>query len=141
MTAAEQPIFTLAETATDFVDRLPQIPESELTILWQVGKRPPSGVMRYQGRLCWFEPREQADVFQKLIDEDGDEGVEWLHRFVLAELTQKQFEELHWRNELHHRLPLEKYYSLLKYMPRIDRSQNLVIGWFEWVSHAEAEHE
>ena len=132
---------TLAETTTDFVDRLPQISESELMILWQVSDRPPSGVMCYEGKRCWFEPREQADVFHKFIDEEGDECIEWLHRFVLVELKQKQWEELHWCNELRHRLPLEKYYSLLKYMPRIDRSQNLVIGWFEWVSHAEAEHE
>ena len=158
-------MLTLAEAPADFVDHLPQIPESELTILWHCDyyDGPRSGVMRYQSKPCWFAICERADTFEHYADEDGQQWIAWHQRFLLVELTASQFDELQWHNELFRRLvgtywdydtegrraggqfhpksSQQKFYSLTKHMKSIDLSQNQVIGWFEWVSHAEAEHE
>ena len=150
------------EATKSDIDHLPQIPESELTILWHCGyyDGPRSGVMRYQSKPWWFSICERADAFER-YDDNGQQWIAWHQRFFLVELTASQFDELQWHNELFRRLvgtywdydaegqraggqfhpksSQQKFYSLTKHMKSVDLSQNRVIGWFEWVSHAEAE--
>jgi hypothetical protein len=163
MTPTEQSIITLTDIPSDFVSQLPQIDASELTILWHYAyyDGPQSGVMRYQGKPCWFEIRDNADVFHRYTDDKNQEWIVWHQRFLLAEIISSQFDELHWHNELFRRLvgthwdynesgkrvkgevmpdaSQKKYYRMAEHWKPIDLSQNRVIGWFEWVSHAEAD--
>jgi hypothetical protein len=75
------------ELPDDYATRLPQIAKHELRIMWQhdYWDRPLSGMIRYQDKPHWF-----------YFVDDGKEPI----RFILLEVSQEQYKEEHYWNEL-----------------------------------------
>ena len=74
-------------SASDAYRQLPQIPRSDVQLLWHADywDGPRSGLLLFRGQRCWFE------VFAE--NDDEDEPYVWWRRFAILRLTPDQLAE------------------------------------------------
>ncbi|MBZ0291425.1 MAG: hypothetical protein K8L99_02550 [Anaerolineae bacterium] len=147
----------IPELPEDYRSQLAQIDEHQLRIMWHCGwyDGPLSGVIAYKDKSHWFESLWQDDEIRTYVDDHGVEWQEWYKRFLLLELSEKQYqEELYWYNLFREKVgtywdydesgnrkrdgsfkPREmhsEYYDAAKNRKPRDFTNNVIVGWFEW---------
>lgn len=146
----------LSDLPKDYLTKLPQIDEKEVRILWHNDyyDGPRNGVLLYQGKVYWFQIQDDICDLLPHSDEVNEAEESGYNRFLVIELTDEQFQEekywnelfrqkvgTHWdydengnpiKGELRSGETWKEFYSAAKNRKPLDLSNNAVIGWFEW---------
>jgi hypothetical protein len=142
----------------NYRDMYPKINASELRIMWHCGyyDGPLDGVIQFRNKAHWFFILHDDYVAQIRVDDEEAKWQDLYQRFLLIELSQEQFQEEKYWNELfrvnvgtywdydengkrkkdgyfkpktQHKL----FYDAAKKRLPCDYSNNKIVGWFEWV--------
>jgi hypothetical protein len=143
----------------EYYQQLPQIDEKKIRLLWHHSyfDGPINGILLYEGKTHWFKlfyPL-RTDEIRSRTDKDGIVWNDYFVRYLVIELTEEQVrEEEYWHelfrqkvgthtdydengqrkiSELKPENSQKEYFELSKTRNSIDLSNNLVIGWFEFL--------